>query len=187
MKKEKSHFQDYKDILKPPKEGITIKGKVIEKTKKGVFLDLEDFKVGFIRREDLSLAGKNISKIKNGDEILSKIIDLENDEGYTDLSLVKAREDSVWKNIEDIRDKNEELCLKVQSANKGGLILSLDGCNGFLPASQLSEKNYPKVKNPTPEKIFEELKKFVGEEMKVRIIKIDTRTRKLILSEKIRV
>jgi len=53
MKKVKDYLQAYKDLLIPPRVGDIIKGKVIEKTKNGVFLELGNYKIGLIKKEDL--------------------------------------------------------------------------------------------------------------------------------------
>ena len=42
----------------------------------------------------------------------------------------------------------------VKEANKGGLILSWQGIQGFLPASQLSKDHYPRVPEGDKDKIF---------------------------------
>jgi small subunit ribosomal protein S1 len=46
-------------------------------------------------------------------------------------------------------------------------------------------KSYPQVENGDPEKILEELKKFVGKEMEVKILGILEKDAQVILSEKL--
>lgn len=183
MKKQKNHFQDYKDLLKPYKEGDIVKGVVVGKDKEGVFLDLVNYKTGLVKKDDLKFGGKNISKLETGEEISIKIIGSENKNGLIPVSLKAATEDIVWQDLQKNQEENKKITLRVASANKGGLIFNVFGINGFLPVSQLSKKNYPKLENPTPEKIFQELKKFVGEEMEVKIITVDKFKKKLILKE----
>jgi small subunit ribosomal protein S1 len=183
MKKQKNHFQEYKDFLKPPKEGDIVKGIVIEKEKEGVFLDLVNYKTGLVKKDDLRFGGKNISKIKKGEELSVKIIGQENEQGLIPVSLKEATEDIVWQDLQKNQEENKILNLKVVSANKGGLMFNVFGISGFMPVSQLSKKNYPKLENPTPDRIFQELKKFVGKEMKVRVITVDKFKKKLILKE----
>jgi len=50
----------------------------------------------------------------------------------------------------------------VLEANKGGLIVKLDQVFGFLPVSQLSPQNYPRVVGGSKSKILEKLKSLVG-------------------------
>jgi ribosomal protein S1 len=100
------------------------------------------------------------------------------------LSLREATEDLNWKKLEELNKKGEKLSLKVYGANKGGLIFNVSGLQGFLPASQLSAKHYPKLENPSPDKVFEKLKELIGEEIEVKIITLDPKKARLILSER---
>jgi len=185
MQKEKDYFQEkYKDFLRIPKEGDFVKGKVVQKSKGGVVLELGNFKMGIIKKDDLIWFDQSTSKIEIGDEITAKIVNLENEEGFVDLSLREAAEDMNWKKLEELNEKGEKLSLKVYGANKGGLIFNISGLQGFLPASQLSAKHYPKLENPSPDKVFEKLKELVGKEIEVKIINLDKKKGKLIFSEK---
>jgi small subunit ribosomal protein S1 len=51
------------------------------------------------------------------------------------------------------------LDIVIKDANKGGLIIDWQGIVGFLPASQLSTENYPRVEDSDKEKILKELRK----------------------------
>ena len=69
-------------------------------------------------------------------------------------------------------------------ANKGGLLTEVSGIPAFLPLSQLIPANYPKVEGGNKLKILNELQKFIGKEMEVKIFDLDPKEEKLILSEK---
>lgn len=180
----KKHFQKYNQFLKPPREGDIVKGKIIEKTKDGVLLDLGGFKTGLITREDLRYSGKNFSKIKLGEEMGTKIIEVEGEKARTLLSLKEAKEDLIWKQFQELKEKNEKVISEVVGANKGGLIFNISQIQGFLPASQLSKEHYPKLDDPTPDRILKELKKIIGQKIEVKVIQIDPQNKRLILSEK---
>ena len=184
MKKIKNHLKEYKDFLIPPKVGDIIEGKVIEVTKKGVLMEIDNYKIGFIPKNDLSIGGKDISKIERGSKISAKIITLDGKDNLVELSLKEANKDLTWRKLQDLSEKKEKISLKVAGANKGGLIFNFHGVQGFLPASQLSKEHYPKIDNPTPQRVFQELKKFVGQEMEVKIISVDAKKEKLIFSER---
>ena len=114
---------------------------------------------------------------------IRNIVGPETKAGFIPVCLSEARKDIVWEDLEKKRDKKETLNLKVASANKGGLLFSISGIQGFLPVSQLSKKNYPKMEDPTPDKIFQKLQEFVGKEMKVEVITVDKYKNKLIVKE----
>lgn len=175
---------EYREMLKPPRVGEIVEGKVIEKDKRGVFVDLLNYKVGIIRKNDLNQSNKTLSSIKEGEELTVKIIDLEDEEGFVVLSLKEAEEDLSWQEFKRYQEEGKDLSFKVAGANKGGLVFNLSGFQGFLPASQLKPEHYPRVKNPTPEKILEKLKELVGKKVNVKVIKVDQKEKKLILSEK---
>jgi small subunit ribosomal protein S1 len=69
-------------------------------------------------------------------------------------------------------------------ANKGGLMVEINGAVGFLPVSQLSSEHYPRVEEGDKNKILEVLKGYVGKIFDVQIITADQEDEKLIVSEK---
>ncbi len=60
------------------------------------------------------------------------------------------------------------------------------GIPGFLPVSQLSSQNYPKIEGGDNQKILKALQKFVGKDMEVRVFDLNPKENKLILSEKLK-
>src|SRR3989344_3416527 len=96
----------------------------------------------------------------------------------------KAGEEKRWIDVKESMEKKELLELPVVEANKGGLLLEYKGIRGFLPASQLSMKHYPRVEGGDKDKIFLELKKFIGTPLKVKILDASPKEQKLIFSEK---
>ena len=73
---------------------------------------------------------------------------------------------------------------KILEANKGGLIVRVNQMSGFLPVSQLSPDHYPRVTGGDKARILEKLKTYVGETFDVRVIDLNEREEKLIVSEK---
>lgn len=179
----KRHLQDYSDYLKPPKEGDIVKGRIIGKEGGNIFLDIENYKTGIVKKDDFKYTGKNVSKIKEGDELMVKITGSETKSGFIPVSLSEAQKDIVWKDLEEKREKREVIKLKVISANKGGLLFNISGIQAFLPVSQLSKEKYPKMDDPTPDKILKKLQEFAGEEMELQIINVDKYKDKLIVKE----
>jgi len=125
-----------------------------------------------------------IKKINPGDTIAAKIVDFDNPDGYIELSLKEARQAIIWGEAETAIREKKIFELPVKEANKGGLILEWQGIAGFLPASQLKPEHYPRVPDGDKDKIFEELRKLIGEKLSVSIISVIPKEGKLILSEK---
>ena len=90
---------------------------------------------------------------------------------------------TVWKEAEKAVSSEQTYTVVAKEANKGGLIINWNGVRGFLPASQLSKKHYPKVLNSDKFAILNELKKIIGLSVSVRIITADQKNEKLIFAE----
>ena len=81
-------------------------------------------------------------------------------------------------------EKKELVSTKILEANKGGLMIEVNGVPGFLPVSQLGSEHYPRVEDGDKNKILELLKRLIGQELNVRILDADRINEKLIVSEK---
>ncbi len=170
--------------IAPPSEGDIVEGPVIETRKDRVFINLHPYGTGIIYGREFINARDIIRKVNIGDNIAAKVISLENEEGYIELSLKEAKQALMWSEAEAaIRDKTT-FEIPVTEANKGGLILTWQGIQGFLPASQLKNEHYPRVADGDKDKILEELRKLVGTKIPVMIISALPKEGKLIFSEK---
>lgn len=164
--------------------GAIVEGQVIEIKKAAVYIDLGLFGTGIIFGKEYINARDIVKNIKVGDSIKAKVVEVQNAEGYTEISLKEARQALVWKDAEDLMKSGTVLELPVKEANKGGLIIEWRGVAGFLPASQLKPEHYPRVEDSDKDKILNELRKFVGEKMSVIVIGINAQEDKLVFSEK---
>jgi small subunit ribosomal protein S1 len=172
--------------LNPPRVGEIVKGKIIGKGRSSLFLDLGAFGSGIIYGREFYNAKDVVKELKIGDEIFAKITELENEEGYLELSVSQAGKELAWDNLKLKKEKGESLIIKILGANKGGLLTEVSGVPAFLPVSQLSSEHYPRVEGGDSKKILLELQKFVGKDLEVKIFDLDSKEGKLILSEKIK-
>ncbi len=168
----------------PPLEGDLLEGPVISIEKSSVFIDLPPFGTGIIYGREFLNASDILRKVNIGDTIAAKVVDTEGREDYIELSLKEARQALIWSEAETAIANKAIFELLIKEANKGGLIIEWQGIQGFLPASQLKTDHYPRVEDGDKDKIFEELKKLVGERLSVSIITADSKEGKLIFSEK---
>jgi small subunit ribosomal protein S1 len=167
-----------------PEVESLVEGPVILVEKSSVYVDLAPFGTGIIYGREFINAKDVINKINLGDIIKAKIVDVENEDGYVELSLKEAKQALSWSEAEKAIKLKTILNLEVKDANKGGLILEWQGIQGFLPASQLKANHYPRVLDSDKDKILKELKKLVGEHISVMIISTLPKEGKLIFSEK---
>jgi len=171
-------------IATPPSVGDMVEGQVVAIDKGAVYVDMPPFGTGIIYGREYINSREVIKKVNVGDIVSAKVVDIDGLRNYIELSLKEARQALVWGEADKAILEKVVLELPVVEANKGGLILSWQGIYGFLPASQLKTEHYPRVPDGDKEKIFEELKKLVGEKLSVTIIAADPKEGKLIFSER---
>ncbi len=170
--------------LQLPKVGDVIKGTVINASKNEVRLDIDGIKTGVIRGRELYNESEEYGNLKPGDTVEATVIELENEKGEMDLSFRYAGQQKAWEHLQDLMKKEEVISVKVIDANKGGLMVKVGHTNGFLPVSQLIPEHYPRVEGGDKNKILEFLRKFIGQLLKVKVIDVDQKEDKLIVSEK---
>ncbi len=166
------------------KEGDLIEAKLLAKVKRGAYFDLGKYGTGIVYGIELINSRDIVKGMNPGDTVSAKITSLENNEGFVELSLINAQEQKNWQGLKDLKETDEPFAVKIKGANSGGLVADIFGTKAFLPVSQLSSEHYPRIEKGDQAKILEELKKFVGEELKVKIIDLNPRNSKLIISEK---
>lgn len=169
---------------KPPVIDDVVEGPVVAVGRARVFVDLHPFGTGIIYGREYLSAREALKNVNLGDTITAKVVGMDNEEGYIELSLREARQALIWNEAEGALQKKAVFELPVAEANKGGLIIQWNGLQGFLPASQLSPTHYPRVPDGDKDKIFAELKKLVGTKLEVAIITASPKENKLIFAEK---
>jgi small subunit ribosomal protein S1 len=167
-----------------PKVGDVIEGKVIEISSSAIYLDLGVFGTGVVMGKEIKDGLGATDKLKAGDPVTATVTDLENDEGYVELSIREASIERAWQDLQEKQTNSEVFSIKILDANKGGLIVEVNGITGFLPVSQLTNEHYPRVEEGEKSKILEKLRSFIGTEMRVKVIDTDREAEKLIVSEK---
>jgi len=171
-------------IATPPKTGDLVEGTIIALVRGRLYVDLPPFGAGIIYGREYLNAADVLRKANPGDQITAKVVDPSGIEGYIELSLKEARQAAIWGEAEAAILAGTVYSVNVEEANKGGLILSWQGIQGFLPASQLAKEHYPRVPEGDKDKILGELGKLVGTPLQVRIITADAKEGKLIFSER---
>jgi small subunit ribosomal protein S1 len=187
IKPKKSSFMSQllqKEELRFPKVGELVEGPIIARKRSSVFVNLGPMGTGIIFGQEFYNASDILKRLNIGDKISSKIVSVDEEEGYIELSAKEAGEEILWDKLKGLKESQQSLTVTVSGANKGGLLANIEGIAAFLPASQLSMTHYPRVEGGDKEQILHELQKLVGKPIEVKVLDIDPRERKLILSEK---
>jgi small subunit ribosomal protein S1 len=167
-----------------PELGSVISGKVISMRKNHIVVDLNGVAVGIITGAETHDSAGTMKDLKVGDEVQAVVVEDENESGMVVLSLRKASQANAWDRFEKAYKDGEIIEVVVNEANKGGLLLDVDGIKGFIPVSQLAPINYPRVDGADANQILTRLKKLMGKKFMVKVINVDRANGKMILSEK---
>jgi len=167
-----------------PQLGDIIKGTVLSASKAEVKLDLDGIATGVVRGRELYFEAEEYANLKPGDEVEATIVEEENENGDLELSFRSAGQQKAWSALFDAYENRTILKFRVQDANKGGLLVSYGQIQGFLPVSQLAPENYPRVNGGDKGRILDKLKSFIGTDFEVKVMTLDEKDEKLIVSEK---
>jgi small subunit ribosomal protein S1 len=164
--------------------GATIEGKVVARDRSSLFIDLGVHGTGIIYGKEFYIVKDVIKDLNVGDKVFAKIVEVENDDGYRELSLRDATKEIGWQRLKELKESGEIINVRISGVNKGGLLTNINGIQAFLPVSQLSSDHYPRVADADKQKILKELQKFIGKTFEVKILDLMASENKLILSEK---
>ncbi len=176
-------LQKLTDHVQIPRNGEIIDGKILAIENLAMYLDIGPRKTGIIYGSEYQNAKNVLRNIKIGDTISVKVIDPENEEGFVELSLREAEKELAWQTIKEKKDQDQEFVVRISKVNKGGLITEVAGIPAFLPTSQLSPENYPRVPEGDKTKILRKLQSFIGQDVKVKILDFDEKAGQIILTE----
>lgn len=167
-----------------PVLGSLVEGEVIGVYGNKILIDLFGVATGMIAGKEARDSSGTLASIQNGDVISAYVIGDENEEGYYVLSLSRASQERTWRSFVKAYEDNEVIAVTIHEANKGGLLVLMDGIKGFIPVSQLAPMHYPRVDGADAAEILTRLQRLVGQKLNVKIINLDQAGGKLILSEK---
>ena len=151
-----------------------VSGTIIDVKDDEVFVDIQYRADGIVKLDEMTEEERENPKEKFeiGQEVEVYVIKLDDGEGNVALSTRRVEGMKNWKNLREAYENDQTVEGSVIGANKGGLTAKVMGINGFIPASQIAPYF---VKN---------FKKFVGENWDLKIISIDERKNRLVLSRK---
>jgi small subunit ribosomal protein S1 len=160
------------DLIRTPKKGETVSGKITDKTRKMLLIDIGGKTEGIVVDKEFDAARDYIEQLNAGDQVEAYVLSSENDRGQILLSLKKAALDTKWEEFTKALEDGSVVDVKGLEVNKGGLIVVVDGIRGFIPTSQFGKEH---VGN---------LQKLKNRKLSVKVIEVDKEKNRLIFSEK---
>jgi small subunit ribosomal protein S1 len=166
--------------IKELKAGDVIEGVVSSVRKHEIWIDLGANGVGVVMRREIGHG----QTLEEGQTVVTSVVDPELDEGHALLSMRRAAKDRGWDELQRAFDNQEILEIQAYDANRGGLLVELEGIRGFLPVSQLAAGHYPRVSGADKDEILQKLNQLTSKKLRARILDISRKDNKLIFSEK---
>jgi small subunit ribosomal protein S1 len=168
--------------LEMPKRGEIRKGTIARITETDVLVDVGAKSEGVIPSRELEkLPEEKRAELTIGQEIDVYVVRSGGRNGTLILSLSRAEEELDWREAERLLDSHDLYEGFIAGYNKGGLIIKLGHLRGFVPASQVSISRRRRAQGDTPDKRWG---KMVDEPIFVKVIEVDRRRNRLILSER---
>jgi small subunit ribosomal protein S1 len=170
---------DYRSL----KYGDVLDGTIMQRDRDEFLIDIGSKSEGIIPSKEYStLTPDEVAQLKVGDQVLVFVVQPENQDGHTVLSIDKARQEKSWRVLQEKYDKNEVIQAQVTNYNKGGLLVNLDGVRGFVPASQVTE-----IRGGDDASKQADMARLVGSTLSLKVIEINRHRNRLILSERMAV
>ncbi|MGH2512284.1 MAG: 30S ribosomal protein S1 [Candidatus Limnocylindrales bacterium] len=174
--------------IKSFKHGDVVEGTVVRIDKDEILVDIGAKSEGVVSNRELY--GRNAEsspQLAIGDTVLVYVLQPESQEGHVVLSLRRAGLERKWRSMQEQFESGLIIEAPVIDHNKGGLIVDC-GIRGFVPISQIVD--FPRrPQNDQPrdaaQEIAEKLQPFVGRKLRLKILEVNRKANRLILSEKV--
>ena len=175
--------------IKSFKHGDVVEGNVVRIDKDEILVDIGAKSEGVVSNRELfgRHGGEGQAPLNIGDTVLVYVLQPESPEGHAVLSLRRAGLERKWRAMQEQFEAGVIIEAPVIDHNKGGLIVDC-GIRGFVPISQIVD--FPRrPQNDQPrdaaQEIAEKLKPFVGRKLRLKILEVNRKANRLILSEKV--
>jgi small subunit ribosomal protein S1 len=174
--------------IKSFKHGDVVEGTVVRIDKDEILVDIGAKSEGVVSNRELyGRHAESQPELTIGDVVLVYVLQPESQEGHAVLSLRRAGLERKWRSMQEQFEAGVIIEAPVIDHNKGGLIVDC-GIRGFVPISQIVD--FPRrPQNDQPrdaaQEIAEKLMPFVGRKLRLKILEVNRKANRLILSEKV--
>lgn len=168
------------DQIKSVRPGELVQGVIMRVDQEGILVSIGNKSEGIVSsREMRSLSDEELSSLKIGEEILTRVLEPEREDGSAILSVDRAKEEIGWLAIEKKFINGESVAGTIIGFNRGGALVDVNGLKGFVPISHLGWAQR------APSGVEEdETEQRIGENVHLKIIEVDRSRNRAIFSEK---
>jgi len=166
---------DFESMFKELSEGDVVIGTVVHIDKDGVLVDVGSKSEGIVRPNELSREPyDNIEDVVQINEQIKVVVIGRTEEGHLLLSKKRADFEKAWDKVIEAMNDGTILHAMVSERVKGGLVVDL-GIRGFVPASHVGSGDFK----------HQNLDKYVGQSIPLKVIEVDRDRRKVVLSNRL--
>jgi small subunit ribosomal protein S1 len=165
-----------------PRPGDIREGEVIRATPNEILIDIGLKREGLVSQEDLQMIKRDkMQEVEVGDKVSVLILRPQDNDGYAAVSIFKARMAEDWQRAEELMESKKIFEAEISGYNRGGLTIQFGRIRGFIPLSHIvgMPRNIPQDERR------ERQKAMVGRSVGLRVIEVDRRRRRLILSQRL--
>lgn len=170
--------------FEPLSSGSVRKGTIVRVTPTEILVDIGAKSEGIISDRELERVGKEaLAKLTVGDEILVYVVRPEDEEGHVVLSFSRAQQERDWLKAEELLKSQEVFEGLVAGFNRGGVTIKVGRLRGFVPTSQLVSVQ-SMSQDGASDNLEARLADLVGKKLKLKVVEMDQKRNRLILSER---
>lgn len=167
--------ETHEGALRPLRAGETVEGTVATISGDEATIDLGDRPAGV-----LALRETGADQLQIGESVTATVVQPEGPDGRVVLSLRRTRHRRQWAHMEELQRSGELIEADVIEANRGGVVVDV-GMRGFVPLSQLGSIG---AIDTSEAGVPEPVRALVGKRLRLRVLEVDPKRDRLILSEK---
>jgi small subunit ribosomal protein S1 len=181
-------LQQQEGDIRSFKHGDVVEGTVVRVDRDEILVDIGAKSEGVVsNRELFGRHAENQPQPQVGDQVLVYVLQPESNEGHAVLSLRRAGLERKWRAMQEQLEAGVIIEAPVIDHNKGGLIVDC-GIRGFVPISQIVDfPRRPQNEQPrdAAQEIAEKLQPYIGRRLRLKILEVNRKANRLILSEKV--
>lgn len=176
-------LEEFEEAYNEPQSGEIRQGIIVDKRNNEVLIDIGYKSEGIVSGRELDRIGDELDELNVGDEVPVYIL-REDKDGVMMLSIARAKAEEDWKQAEELLNSQEMFIGTVTGCNRGGVIVRIGRVRGFVPASQLSSESQS-MQSTEVDDDDERWQRLMETELRIKVIDLDRRRNRLILSERV--
>ena len=180
---EDDSFAELLDQYEPEtmRRGQYVTGEILKISQNVILADVDAKRTAIVPpQEVMEIDEAELARLSAGDEVVLYVLSTPKGDEDLLVSLKKGMEKRDWLTAEAHLVSEEPLKLEVVGHNKGGLLVSFGHLRGFVPASHV-----PQLQNVRDPYVLQARKaEIMGEELLLKVIEVDSKRRRLVLSAK---